>query len=89
MADFAVQLFAARCQQAEVGYLLNQGVLENIFQFRKEAFFIDELQALKVQEIGFKFIVRTGNGFENAVSKISADDRRDLHSHWTRPRHLQ
>ena len=38
-----------------------------------------KLKTLQVQEIGFEFFVHAGDGFKDAVGKISADYRCDLH----------
>jgi len=49
-------------KKAIVGYLLSKGVFEDIFQLRKQALLIDELQPLEVEEIRFKLLSHSGDG---------------------------
>ncbi|MBW2050576.1 MAG: hypothetical protein JRJ09_18935, partial [Deltaproteobacteria bacterium] len=49
--DLFVDLLSALGQQAVVGDLLGEGMLEDVLKLREERFLMDELQSLKVQEM--------------------------------------
>ena len=66
-------------KQAVVGHLLGQGVLEDVFQLREEALFIDELQALEVEQVGFELLSHAGDGLQDAKGELPADHRGHLH----------
>ncbi|MBU2644769.1 hypothetical protein KKI24_08690, partial [bacterium] len=72
--DAFVDLFPPFLQQAVVGHLLDQGVLEDVLQFGKELLFVDELQPLQVEQNGFQLFVLPGDGLQDLVGETAADN---------------
>jgi len=54
-------------------------MLEDVFQLRKQLLLGNKIQALEVQQGGFKLFAHTHHRGQHAKSEFPADDRRHLH----------
>jgi len=54
-------------------------MLEDVLKLREERFLMDELQSLKVQEMGFQFLPHAGDCLKDPEGKFPADDGCHLH----------
>src|SRR5215831_7926798 len=62
-------------QQATVGHLVRQGVLEGVFWLREEARLIEELRGLEVGEVAVQLDVwQVSNGSQQRARYLHADD---------------
>jgi len=66
-------------EQAVIGHLLGEGMFEDVFQLRKQLSFVDELQALKIEERSLQVFVHSGYRRKDTIGKFPAYDRGDLH----------
>ena len=77
--DAGMQRPPSLLQQATVGDLVRQGVLEGVLAFREEACLIEELGRLEVREATMQNLLRQfGNGLQQRQGYLDADDRRGL-----------
>src|SRR6266498_1243506 len=73
--DPTVQLSPAFLEQAAVGYLVRERVLEGVFRVRKEGRLVDELRRLQMREAAAQFLLRLpGDGGQQRECDILADD---------------
>ena len=62
-------------EQAAVGHLVRQGVLEGVFQLGEEVGLIEELRGLEVGEVAAQVSVRqVGNGLQQGQRHLGAND---------------
>ena len=66
-------------EEAAVGYLLGEGVLEGVDQLRKQTRFVQELGVLKMHETQAEGLFRQlPHGMEEGQGYLRAQDRRRL-----------
>ncbi len=66
-------------ENAVIGHFLCYSMLEDILKLWKKALLIDELQTLKVEQMGLQFVMHARDGLEDAKGEISTDHRSYLH----------
>ncbi len=66
-------------KQAIIGDFLGEGMLEDVFQFRKKTLLVNELQALKIEEMGFEILFHLCDSKKDAKDKVLANDGCHLH----------
>ncbi len=54
-------------------------MFEDVFQLREKALLMDELQSLKVEQIGFEFFSQPGDRLQDAKGKVPTDYGCNLH----------
>ena len=78
-ADRPVQVFPALRQQALVGHVLGDGVLEDVFELGEEACFVDHARAcVSVSRWCWTSARRLGDPREQAKAELASDDGRGL-----------
>ena len=66
-------------EQAAVGHLVREGVLEGVFELGKEARLVEELGRLQVRQAAVERLLgHVGNGLEQGQGYLCADDGRGL-----------
>ena len=66
-------------EQAAVGHLVGQGVLEGVCELREEAGFVEELGGLEVAEPAAQLLLgQLGDGLQQGEGHLRADDRGGL-----------
>ena len=78
-ADLPVDLLSPGEEEAVVGHLLGEGVLEDILELGEEPLLVDELQALEVEEVGLQLFLHLRDGLEDTEGELPADDGGDVH----------
>ncbi len=77
--DPGVQRAPAVCEEAAVGYLVGQRVLEGVLEGGKEGGLVEELRGLKPVEMAPKLVAgHAGDGLEHVELHVGADDRGGL-----------
>ncbi len=75
----AVQLPASLLEQALVGHVLDEGVLEDVGRLGRQRELVDDLELLELgQELG-EPLGEPGHPLEEPAEELTPDDRRELH----------
>ena len=76
--DQPMQLFTALPEQAVIGHVVGQSVLEHVHQFGVEAALVDELQYPQFLEETFELRLHVRDALQETDRKLAPDDRGEL-----------
>ena len=68
-----MNLSSSFLKQTAVGDLLNQGMLENVFQLREEPLLGYEFQTLKVEQIRLELLSHAHHSLQDTEGKFSSN----------------
>ena len=74
-----MQILPSFEKKAVIRHFLGKSVLEDVLELGEEAFLVDELEALEVEEMGFQPFLHLGDRLEDAEGELTADDGGNLH----------
>src|SRR5262249_61640057 len=78
-ADRAMQLLPALDEQALVGDVLNDGVLEDVSWLRQEPLLVDDLEGFQLLKESLQFARAPCDPFQQATEELATDHRGELH----------
>src|SRR5215468_9194633 len=79
VGDGAMQRAAALAQEAVIGDVLDDRVLEDVRRLLQRPLLVDELEALQLAEQLLETLAHLRHATQQAHEELASDNRRDLH----------